>query len=484
MSRIGLDVGTSQVKAVRFDEQWREVDAETEPTQVLRLKGGRREQSMPEVWQAAARVLRAVCERSPEPPSLVALTAQGDGCWLVDEAGEPVGHALLWNDNRASDRVDQWRRDGTLDAAFATSGSMGAPGLASAQLRWLAEHEPDRLARARHLLSCGSWVFSRLTGESVVERSDAVNPFGAARTGDYDDALLELFGLSEQRHLLAPLVSGQSAVAPVLPGAAHELGLAPGTPVVLAPYDVVATAIGCGVVEPETSFAVLGTTLCVGTFASAPHLERPPNGMTLPITGPAGDPTGWLLAYATLTGTEALDWAASVLGLDDAAAVVRLAARATREDPPVFLPYLSPAGERSPFLDPGARGGFTGLDLAHGPEDLARAVVEGLTFAVVECLRATPSPSSSLTVCGGGARSETWCQLLADASGVPVHTAPAVETGALGAALYGTAAVEGSDVTAPPTRSGSGPVRTPDESVGSALQARMERMVEVRRATS
>ncbi len=183
MSIVGLDVGTSRVKAVRFDAAWSEVDSESEDTVVLSAPGGRREQDLDQVWEAVARVLRAVVSRSPDDVDAVAVTAQGDGCWLVDEAGRPVGHALLWNDSRASDLTEQWHRDGTLDQSFRTCGSLGAPGLASAQLRWLAEHEPDRLARAHRLLSCGSWVFSRLTGEAVLERTEAVNPFCDARTG-------------------------------------------------------------------------------------------------------------------------------------------------------------------------------------------------------------------------------------------------------------------------------------------------------------
>ncbi len=402
---------------------------------MLSLPGGRREQDMDEVWAAVRRVLGEVCGRSPDPVELVAVTAQGDGCWLVDGDGRPAGDALLWNDNRAAAITEGWHRDGTLDEAFAISGSMGAPGLASAQLRWLMDQEPDRVRAAAGLLSCGSWVFAQLTGRRVLERSDAANPLCAAATGDYDPRLLDLFGIASLERLLVPVVSGADAVATLVADVGDEASLPPGTPVVLAPYDVVSSAAGAGSVDLDTGFAVLGTTLGVGVVSDGPRLDRQPSGMTLPMSAPQR----WLLAYATLTGTEALDWTARLLGQPDAASVARLAQTGERDDVPLFAPYLSPAGERSPFLDPGIRGQLRGLDFGHTPADVARAVIEGLTLAVVDCLETAGRPAH-LALSGGGARSDYWCQLLADAAGLPVTRPDVSEMGALGAALCGAVA--------------------------------------------
>lgn len=368
MSVIGLDLGTSRVKAVRFDDQWQAADAEGEDTTVTRSGGGWSEQDMDEVWAAAARVVRAVAERAPDLVTLLALTAQGDGCWLIDGAGDPVRPAILWNDNRSAPIVDGWDADGTLERAFRRTGCFGAAGLAHAQLRWLAEHEPQSLARAARLLSCGSWIFHRLTGQAVLEVSDAANPFLDARTRAYAEDLLELYGLTAHRDLLPEVVSGASSVHPLRPGVAAQVGLAPGTPVVIAPYDVVATATGTGVVAPGQAFAVLGTTLCVGVVRSDPGLSRAPNGMTLPGTRDGR----WLIAYATMAGTEVLDWTARLLGLTSAAEVVALAASADAVDVPLLLPYLSPAGERSPFRDSRIRGSVRGLTLGQGPAEFAR----------------------------------------------------------------------------------------------------------------
>ena len=430
MSIIGLDVGTSRVKAVRFGHDWTAKDAAAENSAVRRMDGGRREQDMDEVWAAAARVLAAVTARSPEKIEAVAITAQGDGCWLLAADARPAAPAMLWNDSRAASIVDRWQREGRLEDAFRINGCQAAPGLAHAQLCWLREHQPEVLARARTLTSCAGWIYTCLTGRVVVDATDAANPFFDARAGQYSPALLELFGLGDLERLLPHVATDSDLVTPVLTDIATEIGLDPDVHIVLAPYDVPATAIGTAAVRAGRGFAVLGTTLCVGSVSDDPQLDRAPNGMTLP----GANPGQWLIAYATMNGTEVLDWASSMLGCTDAAGVVALAARSRRADPPLFLPYLSPAGERSPFLDTAIRGSVSGLDSGHTPADVARSVVDGLSLAVVECLNAGVRPEQ-LVICGGGATSDLWCQTIADAAEITVRRSTNTEVGALGAAL-------------------------------------------------
>lgn len=452
MSVIGLDVGTSRVKAVRFDRSWRAVVTADETTAVAHPRSGWSEQDMDEVWSAAARVVAKVAAEdiggtgdtgaTGDTVELVAVTGQGDGCWLVDGDGAPVRPAMLWNDARSASVVEAWERDGTLARTFATTGNDGSPGVANGQLRWLAEHEPEVLARARTLLSCGSWVHQQLTGSRVLDVSEAANPFLDVRTGGYDDGLLEAYGLLAQRRLLPPVVSGHDRVGALTAGAARSVGLPAGTPVVLAPYDVVATARGSGVARPGQAFAVLGTTLCVGVLGTDPRLDRPPNGLTLPT----GTPGSWLVAYATMAGTEVLDWMATLMGLAGAVELIDLAARSTLpvEDPdalPLVAPYFSPAGERSPFRSSRVRGAVTGLTTGTTRADVARATVDGLTLAVLDCFDACGG-AESLAVSGGGARSGLWCQSISDAVGVPVHRVDSSEAGALGAALTGAAELD------------------------------------------
>ena len=167
-------------------------------------------------------------------------------------------------------------------------------------------------------------------------------------------------------------------------------------------------------------------------MAGDPRLDRPANGFTLP----GGDAGRWLVAYATMIGTEVLDWTANLLGLAGAAAVTELAATATREDPPLVLPYFSRSGERSPFLDPAVRATIADLDSRHEPADVARGAVEGLSLVVRDCLAAAGG-ARELALSGGGAASTVWSQALADATGLRLHRPDVAEAGAKGAVLSG-----------------------------------------------
>lgn len=435
MVAIGLDVGTSLVKAVLFDEHLHVVDTAHTTVPVRSPSPGWSEQDLDEVLDAVCHVVSSVAPADGTVEQL-AVTAQGDGTWLVDADARPVGPALLWNDARAGDLVQEWEDDGRLRTAFEVTGSYGNAGLPHAQLAWLRAHDPPRVERARHVLTCGSWVHLALTGRAVLERSEAGNPFLDASTGRLATDLMDMLGVADAARLLPRVVGARDRTAPLTTEAASRLGLRPGTPVVLAPYDVVATAAGVGAIAPGTAYAVLGTTLCVAGATPDPRLGRDPGGMALVL-----DEDRWLIAHATLSGTQVLDWCARLLGLPGAAEVVELAGSSAGNDAPLVLPYFSPAGERAPFRDPRARGALTGLDLSVEPADVARGVLDGLTLAVGECLLATGVEPEVLRVCGGGARSSRWCQLIADATGVPVETTAEDQVGALGAALVGRVAL-------------------------------------------
>lgn len=441
MAVIGVDAGTSTVKAVLFDEAWAVVSSAARPMAVDRPRPGWAEQDPDQVWGAVQAVLGEVAGAAAvlgHQVRLVAVTAQGDGCWLVDRAGRPTRPAMLWNDARASEVVEQWDGQGLLQLAFERTGSWGFAGLAHAQLAWLAREEPDVLAASRTVLSCGSWLHHRLTGRRVLDVSEASNPFLRADGGGYDLDLLDRLGLPFVAPLLPDVVTQDTRAAPLRADVGAALGLPAGTPVVLAPYDVVTTAIGLGVVGPSSAMAVLGTTLAVGVISQDAALDRVPTGSALDL----GLDGSWMLLYATLAGTEVLDWGRRLLGLPDVGALMGLAATAQPTSrTPLVLPYLSPAGERTPFRDSAARGALLGLDLEHTGADVALGLVQGLSFTVADCLRACGRTPELLAVSGGGARSDLWCQTLADTCGLVVERGAAEQVGALGAALLGLSEV-------------------------------------------
>ncbi|MGX6604967.1 FGGY family carbohydrate kinase [Micromonosporaceae bacterium Da 78-11] len=437
MAVICVDVGTTVIKAVGYDEDGAETVIVRRSTTVLRPTPARAEQDMTEVWDHVASAVRDVVGRLPGPIGYVAVTAQGDGCWLVDGHGEPTGPAILWNDGRAASIVGAWSRAGVLAAAFALNGSLTFAGLPNAVLSWLRVHDPDRLDRSAAALSCSGWIFQRLTGEVVMDESDASAPFLDIRTRTYSPRLLELYDLAWAERLLPPIIGDDQRVRPLGPDAAQRTGLPVGTPVVLCPYDVAATAIGVGAIRPGQAASILGTTLCTEVVTAAADTGAEPAGLTVSL----GAEGRYLRAFPTLAGGEVIRWACDLLHLDAPGQLTELALQA---DPGaaglLFLPYLSPAGERAPFLDPLIRGTMLGLSLHHRRADLARAVLEGLTFVVADCLAAAPVRPTDLRVTGGGAASAGWLQLIADVTGVPALRSADAESGARGAFLVGQVA--------------------------------------------
>lgn len=434
MTVVCVDAGTTMIKAVGYAGDGAELAVARRPTEVTRPAPGHAEQDMGAVWRAVADAVREVLAQIGGDAEFLAITAQGDGCWLVDGDGAPTGPAILWNDGRAAPAVERWAASGVLERAFRVNGSLHFAGLPNAILTWLAEHDPDRLARSAASLTCGGWIFSRLTGQIAVDGSDASAPFLDITALRYSDDLLRAYDMEWARRLLPGLRGDDRRAAPLTRDAAGRLGLPEGLPVVLAPYDIASTAIGVGAVDTGQACTILGTTLCTETVVDGPRLGGDPSGLTVAM----GLPGRYLRAFPTLAGGQVVDWACRVLGLAAPAALAELAAEAAPgADGLVFLPYLSPAGERAPFLDPQARGAFHGLTVHHEREHLARAVLEGLSLVVRDCLAAAETRPTELRVSGGGSASPVWLGMLADVTGVPVVRSADSEAGARGAFVVG-----------------------------------------------
>lgn len=389
---------------------------------------------------------------------LVACTGQGDGCWLVDANGLPVGPAVLWNDSRAAGVVGEWLASDAAARLRAITGALPSPGSSGPILAWLAEHEPATVERATALLHCNGWTYLQLTGRRVLGRSDAAAAFLDLRTQEYSPDALAVAGIGWAERLLPSLLPEGEEIGELLPGPAASLGLPPGLPVVMAPYDVLASALGLGARDPGDACAIFGTTLCTevveqavgGADAGAGDcaaeglvLVRPRQGVRYHVC-------------ASLAGTGVVEWGARLLGLDGPAALGSLASAA---DPGAagasFHPYLSAAGERAPFADPFARASLLGLTPSLGRDEIARAIMEGLAYVVRECLGTHLVAPTSLSVCGGGTSPE-WCRLLADVTGLPVTWAGGDETGARGAVVAALGALEGRVAAANDTTGSTG----------------------------
>ncbi|MEV4148775.1 FGGY family carbohydrate kinase [Amycolatopsis sp. NPDC049691] len=422
---ICVDAGTTVIKTVVFDMDGRELAVTRRDTTVRHPSRERCEQDMLEVWDAVVATVGEAVARVARPVRLLAVTAQGDGAWLVGPDGRPAGPAVLWNDGRATGVVRDWRADGTLERAYRINGSLTNAGLPNAILRSLNHDEPGTV------LTCGGWLFFKLTGVLGIEKSEASAPWLDIHRGTYSTELTDLYGIDPA--VLPPLLTEQ-----VQPLTATELGLPAGTPVVLAPYDIVTTAFGAGATAVGRATCILGTTLCTEMLVAAPDTTGEPSGLTLDF----GTPGLLMRSFPTLAGTGVVDWLVDLLGLADHDEVTTLAAQAPPgADGLRVWPYLSPAGERAPFLDPAASGFVGGVLFGHGRTHLARAVLEGLAHVIRDCLDAAPGRPVELGLCGGGAASPLWCRLIADITGVPAVSTEDSQVGAKGAQVFALTAL-------------------------------------------
>lgn len=453
---IGIDAGTSVMKAVAFSPDGDELAIASRPNRVDHGPGGRAEQDMAFTWDSLAAVLLDLGARLPDLRARVAalaLTGQGDGTWLVDRDGQPVGPAILWLDGRSGELVRAWRESGIGAQVSAITGTGMNTSQQHGQLAWLQRHEPQRLARAHRALHCKDWLYLCCTGRYGTDLAEGLFTFGNLRTMAYDVRVLELLGIAELGRLLPPLVDGRREHAPLNASAAAATGLPEGLPVVLAPMDVPSTALGAGLYAPGRSVgcSILGSTGMHARLYS--DLEQVPESSQQGYLWAFAAPGTFQASVSHMAATLNLDWlcervaeAAWLAGgaaPDKAALLTRLEALAAQAEPgsAMFHPFIADNGERGPFTEPCARAQFTGLSSGTDLAALARAVWEGIAFATRDCYAALGPLPEEVRLTGGAARSTLLRRILADVLGCPVRVSRRGEAGAAGAAIVAAVAI-------------------------------------------
>ncbi len=428
---LAVDAGTTTIKAVVFDADGAERAIATRESTLSRPEPGHVECEMGAVWELTAETIREALASLPDgtEPRGIALTGQGDGLWPITAAGEPARNAICWSDSRAAGIVTEWEEEGILERIVERCGSAPYPGMSLPLLSWLAREEPGTVDRIGTILSCSDWLAYRLTGERTTDHPETTVPYLDRETGEYDRDVFDLVGVPGLRGVLPRLSGATEVVGRVTGEAAAETGLAEGLPVVSAPFDVPASAIGSGAVRPGDAAVTLGTSLTHQLIVDGPRETTGGIQMSLGIDD------RWTYAIGSNAGTPTLEWAAELLGAE-LPALEGLAREAPVGAAGIcYQPYLSTSGERGPFVDPHARGGFVGLTPEHDETHLARAVYEGLSLAVRDCVDALPTSPTSVAVSGGGTRSSLWCQLVADCLSRPVVVPAGEQLGARGAAI-------------------------------------------------
>lgn len=447
---VGIDAGTSVLKAVAFTTDGRQLAVAGRPNAYDRLPGGGVEQDMARTWTEVAATLGDLADLVPDLARrvrAVAVTAQGDGTWLVDGQGEPVGGGLLWLDSRSADIAAETATRPGYRALYETTGTGVAACQMPSQLAYLKRHQPERLARAAAAFHAKDWLYLRLTGVTATDPTEAVLAFGDIRTRRYAPAVLDAHGIADCGRLLPPIVDGTREAHPLSAAAAAATGLREGTPVVLAPIDIVCTALGSGLVDPAdgTGCTVVGSTGCHMTLApDAAAVRLNPDGTGYTICLP-GSPA-FVQLQSNFAATLNIDWVVDLVrGALAAEGVLRSRADliagldgrvlAARPAAALYHPYIDAGGERGPFTDAAARASFTGLDLSVGIDEIIRTVYEGLAFAARDCYAAMGGAPAVVHLAGGAVRSRALRTILAAVLGSSVRSLSREEAGAAGAAM-------------------------------------------------
>ncbi|RIY01360.1 xylulokinase [Aureimonas flava] len=464
---LGLDLGTSSLKALIVDEDQTPVATASAPLQVTRPAFGWSEQD-PAAWIAACEtVLSQLAAEHPQALASVrgiGLSGQMHGATLLDEADEVLRPCILWNDTRSHEEAEE------LDDEEARSitGNIVFPGFTAPKLLWVSRNEPRVFERVRRVLLPKDYLRLWLTGEAASDMSDAA---GTAwlRTGErrWSSTMLRRTRLSEAE--MPRLVEGSEASGTLRDALARRWGLPDGVVVAGGGGDNAASACGVGVTRPGTGFLSLGTSGVLFT-ASAGYDPVPDTALH---TFCHALPGLWHQMGVTLSAAGSLEWLSGVLVERPGELVAAAGTDLRAPGRLLFLPYLS--GERTPHNDAAVRGAFIGLQADTSRADMVRAVLEGVAFSIRDCLDAAPHASwvRQLIAVGAGSRSELWLRIMASVLETPVALPAAGDFGAaFGAARLGICTATGADpdavMTDPPIAARYEPDETLVESFAEA----------------
>jgi xylulokinase len=395
------------------------------------------EQNPHDWWEG---IVRSICQVLQQAGitgseiSAIGMTGQMHGLVLLDEHGEVLRPAILWNDQRTGSQCDEIRTRLGKERLIRLTGNDALTGFTAPKVLWVQQNEPEIFAKVRHILLPKDYIRYKLTGEYSVDKA------GGSGTILFD---LEertwsgevLAGLDIPAELLPPSYEGPEITSNVNVSAAAVTGLTVGTPVVAGGGDQAAQAVGVGAVQPGIIALTLGTSGVV--FATTESALVEPEGRLHAFCHAV--PGRWHFMGVMLSAAGSLQWYRDTLA--PAVSFDELIDEAQDIQPGseglIFLPYLT--GERTPHPDPLARAAWIGLTVRHTRAHMTRAVLEGVAFGIKDSFtliqKAGLGSIDQVRISGGGAKSILWRQIIADVLGVELVTVNTTEGAAYGAAL-------------------------------------------------
>jgi len=434
---LGIDVSTTSTKALLVDGQGHVVASATQAHPSFAPHPLWSEQR-PEDWYTGAvtavRAALAAANTDGASVSAVGLTGQMHGMVALDGRGAVVRPAILWNDQRTGAECDEIRRRVGRQRLIAISGNDALTGFTAPKILWTRRHEPESYARIHHILLPKDYLRFRLTDAYAMDKADGSGTllFDLAHR-DWSTELLAALEIAPE--WLPPTYEGPAVTGAVSAAVAAATGLRAGTPVVGGGGDQAAQAVGVGAVSPGVLALTLGTSGVLFATTDTPVIE--PDGRLHAFCHAV--PGHWSLMGVMLSAAGSFQWLRDALAPDASfdALVAEAATAPAGSDGLLFLPYLT--GERTPYPDPLARGGWIGLTARHTRAHLIRATLEGVAFGLRDMLalmrEAGLAVPDRARVSGGGARSALWREILASTLNMELDLPAVTEGAAYGAAL-------------------------------------------------
>jgi len=426
---LGIDAGTSRIKAALIDGEGNQIDIASMPVKVLFPFEGACEINMMELWNTMCKITRSLSQRNPQIWNKlvgIGITGQGDGLWPVDSKGKPVRNALLWNDTRTKNLKISNRDD--IDKIciknFANPVYAGSPHIL---LKWLKEKEKESFKKISTILHCKDWLNFMLTGELVTDYSDASTALLNIFKKKYVGEILEIMDLGKCEKLFPEAVPSTTVIGNVKKIASNQTGIKEGIPVIAGAVDVAAVALGAGIKQNGEACTIVGTTLCNEIILDKNYIDFK-NGMGICYIVPEK----YMNLMPTLNGTSTIDWIKNIFypdltfkQLENRLLKVPLGSRGI-----IYHPYIY--GERAPFKNSFACGGFYGLKSTHNKIDMVKAAYEGLVFSLYDCYQSLPQIYDMVYISGGGSKSKMLCQMISDCLGKKVVRAIVKQLGIAG----------------------------------------------------
>ncbi len=434
---LGIDIGTSGVKAIVLDEHGALAGQGSAPLTVSRPHPLWSEQDPGDWWAATCAAVKAIDPALRHSVRAIGIAGQMHGATVLDSADRVLRPAILWNDGRAHGECAEL--EAAVPSLHAITGNLAMPGFTAPKLLWLRKLEPELFARVAKVLLPKDYVRLKMTGNAASDLSDSAGTLWLdVGNRAWSEEVLAACGLGVEH--MPSLHEGSEITGMLRAEVATDWGM-DAVPVIAGGGDNAAGAAGVGVVKDGDALLSLGTS---GVIFAATNMFRP---------NPAGAvhafchclPGLWHQMSVHLSAASCIDWVGNLTGASGPAEVFARAEAAGSGGSELFLPYLS--GERTPHNDPHIRGAFLGLDNETDAGRLSAAVLEGVAFALadgISALRAAGTQIEELSVIGGGARSRYWGTIIAAALDVRLVYLDGGEVGpALGAAKLAQMAVTG-----------------------------------------